>query len=382
MEFLRALKLDGLRASAFLFGPRMTGKSHLLRPLKSSLSIDLLDPEIELELRQTPRFFWEQIRTQRKGALIIVDEIQRVPALLDFVQKGIEELDIQFILSGSSARKLKRGGANLLGGRALDLKLHPLTAQEIGGKFNMPQALQFGTLPKISQLVLANDTESARRMLQSYYTTYIKEEIQAEALTRNVGAFQRFINVAAQDNGQVIEFSNVSRECAVPASTVKEYYTILEDTLLGEFLWPWDRSERKKARPKFYFFDCGVVRSIQNRLNDPPSPLEQGILFETWFFRELIKHRDYGAKGHTFSFWREGTNEIDVLIEGGHGPLLAIECKSGRTDIRGSTVDAFRKRFPQVPLIVASLTDRVARRLDMGVDVLPWADALERYRKL
>lgn len=360
----------------------MTGKSHLLRALKASLYIDLLDPEKELELRQTPRLFWEQIQTLRNGALVIVDEIQRVPALLDYVQKGIEELGLRFFLSGSSARKLKRGGANLLGGRALDLKLHPLSAQELGDKFNMAQALQFGTLPKISQLILSKDLENARRMLQSYYTTYIKEEIQAEALTRNVGAFQRFINVAAQDNGQVIEFSNVARECSVPASTVKEYFTILEDTLLGEFLWPWDRSERKKARPKFYFFDCGVVRSIQNRLNDPPSPLELGILFETWFFRELIKHRDYEGRGHTFSFWREGTNEIDVLIEGGHGPLLAIECKAGRTDIRGSTVDAFRKRFPKVPLIVASLTDRVARRLEMGVDVLPWKDALTYYRKL
>ncbi|MBK8869696.1 MAG: ATP-binding protein [Elusimicrobia bacterium] len=382
MDFLRALKLDGLKTSAFLFGPRMTGKSHLLRSLKSSLYFDLLDPEKEVELRQTPRLFWEQIRAQQKGALVIVDEIQRVPALLDYAQMGIEELGLRFILSGSSARKLKRGGANLLGGRALDLKLHPLTAEELGHKFNMAQALQYGTLPKISQLILSKDSESARRLLQSYYTTYIKEEIQAEALTRNVGAFQRFLNVAVQDNGQVIEFSNVARECSVPASTVKEYYTILEDTLLGEFLWPWDRSERKKARPKFYFFDCGVVRAIQNRLNDPPSPLELGILFETWFFRELIKHRDYGAKGHTFSFWREGNNEIDILIEGGHGPLLAIECKSGRTDIRQSTVDSFRKRFPKVPLIVASLTDQVARRLDMGVEVLPWKDSLDCYRKL
>ena len=382
MEFLRDLKLGGLKESAFLFGPRMTGKSTLLRSLKASLYIDLLNPEIELELRQTPRLFWEQIQTQRKGALIIVDEVQRVPALLDYVQMGIVELGLQFILSGSSARKLKRGGANLLGGRALDLKLHPLTARELGDKFNIDLALQFGTLPKISQLILSKDAQGARRMLQSYYTTYIKEEIQAEALTRNVGAFQRFINVAAQDNGQVIEFSNVSRECSVPDTTVKGYYTILEDTLIGEFLWPWDRSERKKARPKFYFFDCGVVRAIQNRLNDPPSPLERGVLFETWFFRELIKYRDAGAREHVFSFWREGTHEIDILVEGGHGPLLAIECKSGRTDIRRSTVEAFRKRFPSVPLIVASLTDRVSRRLAMGVDVIPWKDALERYIKI
>lgn len=158
----------------------MTGKSHLLRALKASIYIDLLDPEKELELRQTPRLFWDQIQTQRKGALIIVDKVQRVPALLDYVQKGIEELGLRFVLSVSSARKIKRGGANLLGGRALDLKLHPLSAQELGDKFNLAQTLQFGTLPKISQRILSKDLENARRMLQSYYTTYIKEEIQFE----------------------------------------------------------------------------------------------------------------------------------------------------------------------------------------------------------
>jgi len=237
-------------------------------------------------------------------------------------------------------------------------------------------------LPKISQLILSRDMDQARGLLESYYTTYIKEEIQAEALTRNVGAFQRFIQVAAQDNAQVLEFSNISRESSVPTSTVKEYYSILEDTLLGEFLWPWDRSERKKARPKFYFFDTGVVRSIQRRLNDPPSPIELGFLFETWFVRELVKHRDNERKNHRFSFWREGNNEIDVLVEGGHGPLLAIECKSGRTDLRSQTVESFRRRFPRVPLIVASLTDQHPRRLPTEVDVLPWPEAVERYRKI
>ncbi len=382
MEFIRALDLHGLRNSAFLFGPRMTGKTHLLRNLSSSVYIDLLDPQRELELKQSPRLFWEELQAQHKKSLIIVDEIQRVPVLLDYVQKGIEELGLKFVLSGSSARKLKRGGANLLGGRALDLKLHPLTSEEIGSKFDIHQALQFGTLPKITSLVLSHAREDARHLLRSYYTTYIKEEIQAEALTRNVGAFQRFLNVAAQDNGQVLEFANIARECSVPSSTVKEYYSILEDTLLGEFLWPWDRSERKKARPKFYFFDCGVVRSIQNRLNDPPSSVELGFLFETWFIRELVKQRDYQSKAHTFSFWREGKSEIDILVEGAHGPLLAIECKSGRSDVSGGTVKAFRDRFPKVSLIVASLADKHPRRLDSGVDVLPWHAAMKRYQAL
>ena len=273
MSFTRQLQLEGLKLSAFVFGPRMTGKTFLLRQLECALFIDLLDPEIELNYRHSPRHFWERISALPEKSLVIVDEVQKVPALLDYVQKGIEEKSLRFILSGSSARKLKRGGANLLGGRALDLHLHPLTAGETGKNFQLETTLKYGSLPKVVQLILGRQLEDAKGILRAYNTIYIKEEIQAEALTRNVGAFQRFFSVAAQSNGAVIEFANISRECSVPMSTVKEYYSILEDTLLGFFLWPWDRSERKKARPKFYFFDTGVTRAIQDRLNDDPTPL-------------------------------------------------------------------------------------------------------------
>jgi len=390
MIFKRSLRLDDLSRSAFLFGPRMTGKTFLLNNLYGqlaaikikALAINLMDPELELKLRQSPRLFWEEISALPAKALVIVDEIQRVPVLLDYVQRGIEEKQLIFVLSGSSARKLKRGGANLLGGRAKDLKLHPLTYQEMGSHFDIRKACQFGTLPKASQLLVEKNIEEAKSLLRSYTTTYIKEEIQAEALTRNVGAFLRFLQVAVQGNAQVIEFANISRECSVPSTTVKEYYSILEDTLLGDFLWPWDRSERKKARPKFYFFDCGVVRAIQNRLNDPPTPAEMGFLFETWFVREIRRLRDYGNKEHEFSFWREGNHEIDLLITGGHGPLLAVECKTGRDLISAQTLHAFRARFPKVPLVVASLHDQAPRRLESGIDLLPWAKVLERYQAL
>jgi predicted AAA+ superfamily ATPase len=360
----------------------MTGKSFLLRQLSADLYVDLLDPEIELRFKRSPRIFWEQVSALHDRSLVVVDEIQRAPLLLDYVQKGIEEKQIVFILSGSSARKLKRGGANLLGGRAQDLKLHPLTRAELGNRFDIDHACHYGTLPKTFQYLLDGEEEEARSLLRSYITTYIKDEIQAEALTRHVGAFNRFLDVAAQSNGQVMEFASVSRECSVPSSTVKEYYSILEDTLLGDFLWPWDRSERKKARPKFYFFDCGVVRAIQNRLNDPATPNEMGFLFETWFVRELRRMRDYAGKPHEFSFWREGPHEIDMLVTGGRGPLLAIECKSGSSEIPGSTIAAFRARFPKTPLMVASLRDRLARRLGTGVDILPWDKAIERYAAL
>ena len=379
MIFNRILNINQITDSAFLFGPRMTGKTFLLKTLASDLFIDLLDPEEELMFKQKPRLFWEQISALKKGSLVIIDEVQRVPVLLDYVQKGIEDKGHKFILSGSSARKLKRGGANLLGGRARHLKLHPLTSSEIGSSFNIEHAYRFGSIPKVASLVVSGDFNEARQFLKSYYTIYIKEEIQAEAVTRNIGAFQRFLNVAAQSNAQVIEFANISRECSVPMSTVKEYFTILEDTLVGEFLWPWDRSERKKARPKFYFFDCGVVLAIQNRLTDPPTPSEVGFLFETWFIREIIRLRDYHNKPHEIAFWRQGNHEIDIIVSGGHGPVLSIECKSGKTDISDATVNAFRKIFPKVPLFVSSLVDNTARKLQSGVEVLPWQKVLERY---
>jgi predicted AAA+ superfamily ATPase len=359
----------------------MTGKTTILRELKVDAFFDLLDPQLELGYRAKPERFWEQVSALSKGALIVIDEVQRVPGLLNYVQMGIDRLDQIYLLSGSSARKLRRGGANLLGGRALDLKLHPLTSLECGDRFNLSNALQYGTLPKISSLMQDGKDELAKAMLASYVTTYIKEEIQAEAITRNIGAFQRFLAVAVQSHGQIIEFSNIARDCSVPASTVKEYYHILEDTLIGFFLWPYDHSERKKSRPKSYFFDCGVVRALQNRLNDPPTSQEKGFLFEMWFVNELMRIRDYCFKPHEFTFWREFEHEIDILVQNSKGVILAIECKSGSTDIKQSTVKRFRERCPDGRLIVASMNDE-RKRITGGVEVFSWHEALEIYRTL
>ena len=381
-SFPRELHLEKLKSSAFVFGPRMTGKTTLLTGLSATATFNLLDVDLELKYRQSPGFFWEEISALPSKSLVIIDEIQKIPLLLNYVQMGMEKLKLKFILSGSSARKLKRGGANLLGGRALDLKLHPLTVEEIGSSFKMDLALKYGTLPKIYQLLVEKEEKEAGRFLRSYITTYIKEEIQLEAITRNLAAFQRFLSVAGQGNAQIIEFANISRECSVPMSTVKEYYQILEDTLLGEFLWPYDRSERKKARPKFYFFDCGVIRALQNRLLDPPTPQEKGFLFETWLCRELVRIRDYEEKGHSSGLWRKGNHEIDILISGGHGPLLAIECKSSRAGLDTATVRAFRDEFPKVPLWVASLTDEHSRKLESGVEVHSWRKIVQSYRAL
>jgi uncharacterized protein len=379
MNFNRIIDLSNLRSSAFVFGPRMTGKTTLLRSLGIKCFFDLLDPDQELKYRLQPRLFWEQISVLPAKSKIIVDEIQKVPELLNYVQMGIDQSGHEFILSGSSARKLKRGSANLLGGRALDLHIHPLTLSEIGQGFRVENALRFGTLPKIHSLVLEGNTDLAQGLLRSYCTTYIKEEIQAEAIVRNIGPFQRFLAIAAQSNGQVIEFSNISRECSVPASTVKEFYQILEDTLIGFFVWPHDRNERKKARPKFFFFDCGVTRALQNRLQDPPTPEEAGFLFETWFIGEVRRLHDYHNLPFDISFWRDSQHEVDLVLTKNSRPMLAIECKSGRQDFDLSSIRAFKEHFPDTPVIVASLFDETPR-LSQQIQILPWAQALDRIK--
>ncbi len=380
MLFPRSLVLDNLKTSLFLFGPRMTGKTTMLRSLDYTEYFDLLDPDLELTYKTNPKEFWEQLSALPKKSLIIVDEIQKAPVLLNYAQKAIDTLGHYFILSGSSARKLKRGGANLLGGRALDLKLHPLTCFELKKYFNINNALRFGTLPKICTLLKARQDDLARQHLKSYITTYIREEIQAEALIRNLGAFNRFLNVAAQSNGQVIEFANISRECSVPMSTVKEYFQILEDTLIGFYLWPWNRSERKKARPKFYFFDCGVVRAIQQRLHDPPAAVELGYLFETWFINEMRRIRDYSNQDHHFSFWRQRDQEIDLIISGSRGPIMAIECKSGKAEIRHTVINNFKKIFPEAKIVIASLQDSRAKKIN-DVEIWPWKQVLDYYKE-
>jgi len=382
MKFQRSLDLNAVRSSVFLLGPRMTGKTSLLRQLKAALFVDLLDPEEELRYRHTPKMFWEQIAALPAKSVVIIDEIQRVPALLDYVQKAIEAFSQRFILSGSSARKLKRGGVNLLGGRALDFHLHPLTHDELGTHFRLSDALAYGTMPRISQAIVEGQKDEARLLLRSYYTTYIKEEIQAEALTRNVGAFQRFLQVAAESNAQIIEFANIARDCGVPASTVKDYFSILEDTLLGNYLWPWGSSERKKARPKFYFFDTGVTRAIQGRLSDAPSPTESGFLFESWWVRELIRMRDYSQKDYGFCFWRQELQEIDVVVTRGTKAIAAFECKSGREELSSATVQAFQSKFPKVPLYVVSAKEGPARRLSSGVEIVSVSDAIRRYHAI
>lgn len=372
MKYQRLLDLSKYSNSAFVFGPRMTGKTSLLRQIPNSVYFDLLDPELELRFRTQPAEFWRQINALPAKQTIIIDEVQRVPQLLDYVQMGIDRHEHQFFLSGSSARKLKRGAANLLGGRALDLRLHPLTHQELKNDFDLSKVLSFGSLPKISNLVSTGAIDEARMLLRSYYSTYIREEIQAEALVRNLAGFQRFLPVAASCDAREIVYANIARDCSVPDSTVKDFFSILEDTLIGRLLWPHNASERKKAHPKFYLFDCGITRMLLDRLVDPPTGQERGLLFESWFINEVFRLRDYSGKYTTLSFWKEGGKEVDLVAHSFDKMKIAVEIKSGEfAEADLDSLRSFKKKYPETPTILASMRATRAEKTDDGILILP-----------
>ena len=363
------------KGTLLLFGPRMVGKATVLEREHYAAKYNLLNPAEEMSLRARPEKLLDEVSKLSPGERVFIDEVQKIPELLDVAQIGIDKYRLDFFLSGSSARKLRRGRANLLGGRALDYKLYSLTMKEMGNDFDLERTLEMGSLPKIVVESRSNRAH-ANDYLDSYVTTYIKEEIQAEAIVRNLGSFQRFLLIAAQSNAQAIQFSNIARESSTPASTVKEYYQILEDTLLGTFLWPHDRKERKKTRPKFYFFDTGVVRALQNKLSTKTTPGERGILFETWLINELMRINEYLKKRLVFSFWRERGHEVDVLISRGGEVILGLEIKSGKGTLSSETRKKFETKFPGVPLYTATDTATTSDHQ------LSFSDFVELFREL
>jgi uncharacterized protein len=319
--------------SFFLFGPRQVGKSTLLHSEKPHLTIDLLDPELQLTYNKNPNLLRQQLDDFAPGEIqkILIDEIQRVPKLLDIVHAVMEKRpELQFILCGSSARKLRHGASNLLGGRALYRTMHPLTINELSDEFKLQWVLAYGSLPKIYSELKQKKIKEAQDLLRTYAVTYLREEIKAEALVRNLQGFQNFLDIAVAQYGEQINFSAVSRDCQVALSTVKEYYSIMEDTLIGFFLYPYLKSQRKRMsqQPKFYFFDNGVTRALLGTLLDPPNATEQGRLFEQWILQEVVRLNDYLQKDWKLSFWRTSHGaEVDIIISRGTNILYAIECK-------------------------------------------------------
>lgn len=355
------------KKSYFLWGPRQTGKSWLIsHTLKDCQVYNLLDSDTYLRLSFSPKKISQEFKPETK--MVVIDEIQKLPILLNEVHLLIESHKVHFLLTGSSARKLRREGVHLLGGRARTLHLHPFVYIELKEHFNLEQAMNHGLLPGIYF------SDNCELDLKTYVGTYLKEEIAAEGLCRNIPAFSRFLEVAALCNGSLINYTKISNDAQVPRSTVQEYFQILKDTLIAYEVEPWKHSKKRKplSTSKFYFFDPGVVRILQHRKHIQLNSPEFGILFETYIFHELKSFSDYLLDGELF-YWRTVSGcEVDFIL----GNKLAIEVKSTSTisskDLKG--LRALQEENQDLQYIVISF-ETVARSID-GIYILPWRDFL------
>lgn len=372
----RILKIDlPPKQSAFLWGPRKTGKSTYLKErFPKSLVFDFLDTDLVLEISKRPALLREQLLAKEASTLkfpIILDEMQKVPHLLDEVHWLIENKRLQFILCGSSARKLKRGQANLLGGRAWRYEMFPLVSAELEN-VNLLRALNHGMIPDHYL------QEQYQKSLKAYSTDYLKEEVFAEGLTRNIPAFSRFFEAMAYSHGELTNYSNIARDCGVDSKTVKEYYQILEDTLLGAMIAPFKKRQSRQvisSTPKFYLFDVGVAGALTSR----HLTQERGELFgkalEHFILMEIWAHRSLREMEYAINYWRTKSGlEVDFVLGDGE---VAIEVKGTsrveHKDLR--PLMAFRDEYaPGKALLICN--ERAAR-IHQGIRVLPWRNFLQ-----
>jgi predicted AAA+ superfamily ATPase len=362
------------RQSAFLWGARKTGKStYLKQRFPESVVFDLLDTDLVLSLSKAPSLLAERLAATDEKCLrspIILDEVQKVPQLLDEVHRLIETRGLSFILCGSSARKLKRGHANLLGGRAWRYEMLPLVSAEVK-EMNLLRALNHGLIPVH---YLQSDPDCAKS-LKAYVRDYLKEEVFDEGLTRNLPAFSRFFDAAAYSHGELVNFTNVARDCGVDSKTVKEYYQILSDTLLGTLLEPFKKRQSRQVigkAPKFYLFDVGVAGElVKRRLLDEKGEAF-GRAFEHLVFMELAAYRSYSGKDFPLHFWRTKSGlEVDFVLGDGE---TAVEAK-GTSRVDGAelkALHAFKEEYsPRKAFVVCN--ERAPR--DVGsIHIVPWRD--------
>jgi predicted AAA+ superfamily ATPase len=376
-RLLKPLKTN----SFFLFGARGTGKSTLLSELFSpdeTLVIDLLKPEMLAPLQANPGEL-SRILAQSRKPWCIIDEIQKLPQLLDIVHSHIESGGLKFALTGSSARKLKRDSANLLAGRAFLYKLFPLTHLELGADFDLESALRFGTMAKIFKLSSQREKIS---FLRSYTEVYLKEEILVEQIIRNVPPFRRFLEVAAAQDTEIINYAAIAKDIRSDPKSVASYYSILEDTLLGFFLEPYHTSIRKRQRssPKFYWFDTGVRRLLSGTGDIPvvARSFEYGSLFESFVINEIHRLLTYAERSFRLSFIRvENNQEVDLVVERAGMPTALIEIKSTSSvnDSHTRSVERFMKDVAGAAGYVFSL-DNIPKKIN-SVVCLHWMDGLK-----
>ncbi len=374
MVYIRQIDLNMLikKKSYFLFGARSTGKSFWIKQNVSpdrTLYINLLSTEHYLRLFENPSLL-EGLVEESKRSTIVIDEIQRIPALLNEVHRLIENKGHKFLLTGSSARALKRNHANMLGGRASLINFYPLSFSEIPD-FNLSRYLTFGGLPRIYL------SDEPLLELGSYLTTYIEQEIKLEANIRNLAPFHRFLKSAALNNAELISYANISSDAAVPASTVKEYYSVLEDSLIGYALEPWVESKKRKAiqTSKFYFFDTGVCHSILGIEHLERSSNLWGKSFEQFILMELKSYLSYRQKRKSICFWRSvNKQEVDFIV----ADDVAIEVKSTKrvSKMHFSGLEALKEENKIKTFYLIS-EDPIQRIENKFIHVVHWKNFLE-----
>ncbi len=362
--------------SAFLWGARKTGKSTYLRSaFPGSFTLDLLQTDVMLDMTKRPALLRERLLAapvRQLEAPIVIDEVQKVPQLLDEVHWLIEHKRLRFVLCGSSARKLRRGGTNLLGGRAWRYEMHPLVSAEIPD-MNLLRALNRGLVPSH---YLASEY---RRSLDAYVRDYLKEEVLDEGLTRNVPGFSRFFDAMAYSHGELTNFANIARDCGVDAKTVKEYYQILVDTLLGTFVEPYKTRQERQVITKaarFYLFDVGVAGAVTRRHLAEERGEQFGRALEHFSLMEILAHRSYRSLDYGVHFWRTKSGlEVDFILGRGE---VALEVK-GTSRVDQASFRALRAfvddHRPRRAIVVCN---EPLPRVHDGMEVLPWREFLER----
>ena len=378
IQYSRRLKMDlPKRQSAFLWGPRKTGKStYLKQAFPNSIVYDFLKTDLMLDFNRRPALLREQLLAQSEALLahpIILDEVQHVPLLLDEVHWLIENKGLRFILCGSSARKLKRGRANLLGGRAWRYEMFPLVSHELDdGDMDLLTILNRGLVPDHFA------STEYRRSLNAYLQDYLKEEVFAEGLTRDIPAFSRFFEAMGYSHGELTNFSNIARECGVSSKTVKEYYQILVDTLLGSMVAPFKRRQSRQVisrASKFYLFDVGVAGALAKLHLQEARGAIFGKAFEHFIFSELRAHTSYSELHYEICFWRTKSGlEVDFVMGNGE---VAIEVK-GTSRVENKALRAMRAFINEyTPHKAIVVCNEPAERVVGPIRIVPWKAFLQ-----